>query len=177
MANHRHTEESFYAKVEKQEGGCWIWTGSTSKNGYGQLSFGGKRTTAHRLSYELNKGAIPDGLVVRHTCDNPPCVNPAHLIVGTHQDNMDDKAERGRQRGPAGTPSIRPVFKTVEEKNIEKYGQCGCGTPLVPKDTQELPTGEKVCSYCHYKRRTDAFNAPLTASLGADCPSPLAEVV
>lgn len=76
--------------------GCWIWIPPMSKRGYGQLKADGKVWRVHRLSYELYVGAIPNGLVVRHRCDTPSCVNPDHLILGTQADNMRDMAERGR---------------------------------------------------------------------------------
>ena len=78
--------------------GCIEWTGYTSSSGYPEFKIGKVNHSAHRVSYEYFHGPIPSGLMVRHTCDNKRCVNPAHLIVGTHQDNMDDMRERGRAR-------------------------------------------------------------------------------
>jgi hypothetical protein len=76
---------------------CWLWTGRANDHGYGRF----KDTMAHRVAYELVKGPIPAGLVVRHRCDNPPCCNPAHLEVGTPADNSKDAVQRGRlARGP-----------------------------------------------------------------------------
>ena len=79
------------------ENACWEWTGSCRQSGYGQIGVGSKTPGAHRVAYEIFVGPVPDGLLVRHTCDNPPCVNPRHLLVGTHQDNSDDKVARARQ--------------------------------------------------------------------------------
>lgn len=76
---------------------CWIWTGGLSKSGYGQLhapALGERR--AHRVSFILHRGAIPDGLLVLHKCDNPRCVNPAHLFLGTPLDNIRDMIAKGR---------------------------------------------------------------------------------
>lgn len=81
----------FLANVTRTET-CWLWGGMTSRSGYG--IFHGR--PAHRASYELHKGPIPDGLLIRHTCDTPPCVNPDHLLVGTPADNARDMKERAR---------------------------------------------------------------------------------
>lgn len=79
---------------------CWLWLAHT-KDGYGKIHDNGKSPKyAHRVVYELKVGAIPEGLIVMHTCDTPGCCNPAHLRLGTHADNVRDKCEKGRARGP-----------------------------------------------------------------------------
>lgn len=81
-------------------GGCWRVRGTPHPNGYVFMRFGGERTGAHRWAYRAWVGPIPEGHVVRHKCDNPPCVNPEHLETGTNADNSNDMVERGRsQRG------------------------------------------------------------------------------
>lgn len=79
---------------------CWEWTAVRNKRGpisYGQIYDGGKLKLAHRVSFEIYCGAIPEGLQVLHRCDNSGCVNPEHLFLGTHDDNMNDKVAKERQ--------------------------------------------------------------------------------
>jgi hypothetical protein len=91
-------EQRFLSKVNKTDG-CWLWTANKSKLGYGQFAVSHHNPKlAHRVAYELWNGKIPNGLCIRHTCDEPSCVNPAHLLTGTIQDNMNDRQMRGRGR-------------------------------------------------------------------------------
>lgn len=99
----KNTNDSFWAKVDKSSG-CWTWTGHADRDGYGRIMVDGRLVRTHRLSYEIAYGRIPDGMFVCHTCDNPRCVRPDHLWLGTHQDNVTDMVNKGRQpRRPAGT--------------------------------------------------------------------------
>ena len=103
MAN-RHvgpTEERFWSRVRKSEG-CWEWTGTKMHFGYGALSVNGHAVRAHRLSWELHFGSIPEGLWVLHHCDNPSCVRPDHLFLGNNAINTADRDRKGRQRTPTG---------------------------------------------------------------------------
>lgn len=88
-------EPRFWTKVD-QSGTCWLWTGARLPKGYGIFKINRRNVYAHRYSYGLHNGPIPDGLMVMHSCDNPPCVNPAHLTIGTAQDNLSDMAAKGR---------------------------------------------------------------------------------
>ena len=98
-------KDRFWRQVKKTDG-CWIWAGGTDKNGYGRMKakVGGKiYRTAHRYSYTLHTGEIvPDDMVVMHSCDNPRCVNPDHLSLGTNRDNMLDKMAKERANVPKG---------------------------------------------------------------------------
>ena len=84
------------AKWNVVESGCWEWVGSRNQKGYGLITIHNKTTKAHRLAYQTWVGPIPEGLLIRHKCDNPPCINPEHLEPGTIQDNAQDMVERGR---------------------------------------------------------------------------------
>jgi len=75
---------------------CWIWTASTTGSGYGQFRVGDRKVKAHRFSWLLAGGMIPDGSILCHTCDNKICVNPAHLVLGDHGDNARDRQLKGR---------------------------------------------------------------------------------
>lgn len=88
-------EERLKRQYEPDGSGCWLWTGATDSDGYGWIKDDGDQRLAHRVSYEVHLEEIPDGKMVLHKCDTPPCVNPAHLYVGTNSDNMKDAWERG----------------------------------------------------------------------------------
>jgi hypothetical protein len=100
--------EKFWATVAKLPGGCWEWQGKRYSNGYGCFSAGFDRYLAHRVAFILAGGTLEgrDSLVCHH-CDNPPCVNPSHLFKGTTKDNIQDKMQKGRQRGPRGERSSK----------------------------------------------------------------------
>jgi hypothetical protein len=88
--------ERFEAKVERIPfAGCWVWTGASGRR-YGRFWLDGDTILAHRASWRLFRGEIPRGSVVCHRCDNIFCVNPDHLFIGSHQDNVDDKVSKGR---------------------------------------------------------------------------------
>ncbi len=94
-------EERFWRYVQKTDG-CWLWTASLSGkpgNAYGSLHNEGKMEKAHRISWTIHNGKIPEGIFVLHKCDNPVCINPSHLFLGTQFDNMRDMVSKGRGGG------------------------------------------------------------------------------
>lgn len=93
------TEDRFLRKVKPVESGCHEWQSTLSKQGYGKFWFDGVQVPAHRMAYQLFAGEIPEGMMVCHRCDNPKCVNPEHLFIGTQQDNVRDMWAKGRGIG------------------------------------------------------------------------------
>lgn len=93
---------SAYLATFTDHSACWLWPLNCNSKGYGMLNRTGVSHLAHRAAWEVVHGPIPDGLCVLHSCDNPPCINPSHLFLGTQLDNMRDRTNKGRQgRGNA----------------------------------------------------------------------------
>jgi hypothetical protein len=117
---HAPLSERFWAKVRYvgDASSCWEWTAALNEMGYGVIGIGGRGTgnvRAHRLSYEMHVGPIPEGMFVCHRCDNPKCVRPSHLFLGTVVDNNADMVAKGRElHGERG-----PAAKLVEAQVIE----------------------------------------------------------
>lgn len=119
----KKTVERFWKKVNKTDG-CWLWTGGKYSSGYGEfwtgsIKDGGKLTGAHRVSWMIHYGEIPEGIEVLHKCDVRTCVRPDHLFLGTQTDNMQDMFRKGRKIQPSMPGSTNPASKLVEGNIID----------------------------------------------------------
>jgi hypothetical protein len=99
----------------ERRGECLEYTGHLDRYGYGQITINGKGQAVHRVAYEVAHGPIPEDMMVRHKCDNPPCIDSGHLELGTNQDNSDDKVSRGRSLFGSRNPDAKLVESQVAE--------------------------------------------------------------
>lgn len=137
--------------VKNSETGCWEWSGCRNKAGYGRLSDGhGNTMYAHRQSYEVFKGSIPNGHLVCHTCDNPSCVNPGHLFSGTVQENSDDMVRKGRQNtdGMPGEKHGRATLTNAMARKMAEEIRVTC-TPI-----QDIAKKYGVSNHVAYQLNT-----------------------
>lgn len=128
QATNLHEQEiidKFYSRIEfRDNSDCWWWTGPKTPSGYGCFAPKHKvMYSTHRLAWEINKGPIPTGMHICHICDNPPCVNPDHLFIGTNQDNVNDRVAKGRQqRGQSHGQSILTEDHITQIRALVHYG-------------------------------------------------------
>jgi hypothetical protein len=99
--------------------GCWEWVRGRTRQGYGKLNRNGKRWAAHRFIWTFVNGPIPNGIHVLHKCDNPPCINPDHLWLGTHTDNMRDKVRKGRLNSYHVKKEHRKTYETARDSKLD----------------------------------------------------------
>ena len=136
----------WYYVIPNEATGCWEWSGSKNRNGYGQVRRWSKIEKAHRLAFEIANGDVPCGMLVCHHCDNPSCVNPSHLYAGTPLDNVVDRRVRGR-------------FVCNKQKKIGETGKCLSGRHDWTLDNiRRTKQGRNLCLACN--RETKKRNNP-----------------
>lgn len=119
----RKVLDRFLSKIQiNPEPGCWDWVGNKHRKGYGFMKIDKVNRMAHRISFELFRGKIPAGLLVCHSCDNPSCVNPHHLFIGTNTDNMNDMIAKGRQGKLRGSAHGRAKLTESDVLSIRSAG-------------------------------------------------------
>lgn len=143
-------EERFWSKVNKSgPNGCWLWTGAND-GGYGQIWVNGRNEKAHRIAWLLTHGVIPEGKMACHTCDNPPCVNPAHIFWGTMSDNILDAVNKGRHKPAVSAPLTH----------------CKRGHPLEDGNVIIHPsTGHRRCLKCRDLHNKARYSSSARADL------------
>lgn len=132
VSTNKTTKQRFLEKVD-MSGECWTWRAATLKSGYGRFRWNGKTGRAHRAAYELFVGPIPEGEMVRHTCDNPPCVKwTEHLITGTGMDNQQDARSRDRHR--YGTRNGHALLDECKVSEIRVRRAAGDRVSVIARD-------------------------------------------
>ncbi len=129
------TVERFNKFVLKSDG-CHLWQGYKDKDGYGRFRLLNKKETASRIAYRISFGSIPKGMLICHTCDNPPCVNPKHLFIGTYKDNAVDRESKNRGNSLFYEQKLRT--------------SCPSGHPYSDENTY-LWRGHRLCRECRRK--------------------------
>ncbi len=117
-------KERFWSKVNKTDT-CWEWIGVKNKDGYGITEINRKTYRAHRASWEIHYGEIPKGMYVCHHCDNPPCINPNHLFLGTQKDNIHDMLKKERRPSRKGEKNYSAKLTESQVRNIRKLWKAG----------------------------------------------------
>lgn len=164
------TEERFWANVRKTET-CWLWTKGVSRRGYGVFYFGDTSAPAHRYAWALSFGEIPASLNVCHKCDNPPCVRPDHLFVGTQADNMKDMVQKGRSAHVFGLEANSAKLSDEQVLAVRDEILAGSEAAEVSKKfgiAKSYVSGIKTANRPRIKR-LDPTYAGVTRNLSDEC--------
>lgn len=151
MAKRKTPEERFHKSYQMiPEAGCWLWDASFHSNGYGRIFIDNKSHKAHRYSWKLHNGPIPKGMCVCHKCDVKSCVNPEHLFLGTHQDNVNDCISKNRRaiQKSENSPNTHLTWDDISEiRKLYKEG-------MFQKDIGKIFNISQIgiSNICNYKR-------------------------
>lgn len=143
----RSLDARLWKRIDKNgPTGCWIWTGGVNVHGYGQIMENGKNLRVHRVVWERLVGPIPSGMILCHACDWPPCCNPAHMFVGTMQDNTQDMMQKGRNANGSLASEVR-----AERLAATKAKVCPrCEVQKPPEDFgPNRARKDGLQTYCH----------------------------
>lgn len=133
--------------------GCWLWLGAASKGGYGTVKHGHHTRAAHRVSWEVANGTqVPDGMVVMHKCDNPSCINPDHLRLGTQFDNLADMRRKGRSR--IGNGGIQPRMPGSPREKLTEAQVVAIRVDTRATSVVSAEYGVSPCQIRSIRRRT-----------------------
>jgi len=132
MGRPKMSPARFWSRT-KRVGSCLEWQGTRIHSGYGKTSLDGKTVAAHRLAWIFSHGPIPPGLYVCHSCDNPPCVEPSHLWLGTNTDNMQDMVSKGREIRTFGEKNPSARLTDEEVRQIRRHAANGINRHLQAK--------------------------------------------
>ena len=145
----------FWSKVKKtdDEKDCWNWIASSGSQGYGQFRLGLRVVRATHIAWELAFGKIPDALWILHTCDNPSCCNPSHLFLGTNQDNVDDREQKGRNVVLRGEEHANHKLSDAQVFEIRQRYSLG---PASQRDLSKVfgVSQKQIGRIVNYKQRT-----------------------
>ena len=148
------TGQRFWSKVATgRPMDCWPWLATYRSGGYGAFKVSGRLESAHRVAWTLVNGPIPNGLLVLHRCDNPPCANPRHLFLGTHLDNARDKIAKGRARYLGQPGEANYATRLTNEDVVEIRTRYAAGSTSQRKLAREFAVSRRSIEDIVHRRR------------------------